>query len=182
MPDLPPPKRLPHVGPVRPEGQGPAVGYVELHCRTNFSFLEGASHADELMAQAAALGHAAVAITDRNSLAGVVRAHVAAKEAGVKLLIGAEVTPVDAGPILLWAPAHILPGVLAVSALERAGGLVGLEGTAKHYWMPLVLGGALIVALATWVIRRTRGGNAIEPARARVRQKSQRRPHEGGDP
>jgi membrane-associated protein len=72
--------------------------------------------------------------------------------------------------ILLWAPAHILPGVLAVSALDRAGGLAGLEGSAKHYWMPLVLGGALIVALAIWIIRRRQGGNAIEPAPARVRK------------
>jgi membrane-associated protein len=70
--------------------------------------------------------------------------------------------------ILLWAPAHILPGVLAVSALDQAGGLAGLEGTAKHYWMLLVLGGALIAALATWLIRRRRGGSAIEPATARV--------------
>jgi membrane-associated protein len=90
--------------------------------------------------------------------------------------------PVNIAAILLWAPAHILPGVLAVSALERAGGVAGLEGTAKHYWIPLVIGGALIVALATWLIRRRRGGNAIEPARVRVRQKSQRRPREGGDP
>ena len=73
--------------------------------------------------------------------------------------------PVNIAAILLWAPAHILPGVLAVSALERAGGLIGLEGTAKHYWMPLVLGGALIVAFVIWIIRRRRGGNAIEPAR-----------------
>ena len=77
--------------------------YAELHCRTNYSFLEGASHPDELVARAAELGLAALAITDRNSLAGVVRAHVAAKEAKLKLLIGAEITPVDAPPIVLWA-------------------------------------------------------------------------------
>ena len=77
--------------------------YAELHCRTNYSFLEGASHPDELVAQAAELGLAALAITDRNSLAGVVRAHVAAKETKLKLLIGAEITPVDAPPIVLWA-------------------------------------------------------------------------------
>ena len=56
--------------------------YAELHAKTNFSFLEGASHPDELVRRAAELGYAALAITDRNSLAGVVRAHVAAKEAG----------------------------------------------------------------------------------------------------
>ncbi len=78
-------------------------GYVELHCRSNFSFLEGASHPHELVEQAAALGHSAIAITDRNSLAGMVRAHVAAKEHRLKLLIGTEVTPLDAPPIVLWA-------------------------------------------------------------------------------
>ena len=59
--------------------------YAELHCRTNFSFLEGASHAQELVLTASELGYAALAVTDRNSLAGVVRAHGAAKDAGLKL-------------------------------------------------------------------------------------------------
>jgi len=77
---------------------------------------------------------------------------------------------VNIAAILLWAPAHILPGVLAVSALDRAGGMAGLEVTAKHYWMPLVIGGALIVALAIWAIRRRHGGTAIEPATAPVRK------------
>lgn len=77
--------------------------YAELHCRTNFSFLEGASHPDELVNQAAELSLAALAITDRNSVAGVVRAHVAAKKAGLKLLIGAEITPTDATPVILLA-------------------------------------------------------------------------------
>jgi membrane protein DedA with SNARE-associated domain len=77
--------------------------------------------------------------------------------------------PINILAILLWAPAHILPGVLAVSALDRAGGLAGLEGSAKHYWIPLVIGGALVVALVVWIVRRRHGGNAIEPARVRVR-------------
>src|SRR4029077_14548387 len=80
----------------------PPVRYVELHCKTNFSFLEGASHPDELVIQAAKLGYDGLAITDRNSLAGVVRAHVAAKKVGLKLIIGAEVTLDDAGTVLLW--------------------------------------------------------------------------------
>ncbi len=82
---------------------GTPAAYAELHCRTNFSFLEGASHADELATRAGELGYRALAVTDRNSLAGVVRAHVAAKEAGIKLLVGAELTPVDAAPVLVWA-------------------------------------------------------------------------------
>ena len=77
--------------------------YAELHCRSNFSFLEGASHPDELVNRAAELGLVALAVTDRNSLAGVVRAHVAAKEAGLKLLVGAEITPDDAPPVVLLA-------------------------------------------------------------------------------
>ncbi len=77
--------------------------YAELHCRTNFSFLEGASHSDELIARAAELRLTALAITDRNSVAGVVRAHVAAKEAKFQLLIGAEITPADTPPVVLWA-------------------------------------------------------------------------------
>src|SRR6516165_8320230 len=80
----------------------PRIRYGELRCKTNFSFLEGASHPDELVARAAELGYAALAVTDQNSLAGVVRAHVAAKEAGLKLVVGAAVTPQDAPPVLLW--------------------------------------------------------------------------------
>ncbi len=63
--------------------------YAELQVTSNFSFLRGASHPEELVMAAAALGHSAIAITDRNTLAGVVRAHVAAKEAGIRLVVGA---------------------------------------------------------------------------------------------
>src|SRR5438105_14216614 len=80
-------------------GAGPR--YVELHCQTNYSFLRGASHPDELVKRAAELGHTALAVTDHNSLAGIVRAHVAAKAAGLKLLVGAAITPEDALPVLL---------------------------------------------------------------------------------
>src|SRR5215204_2963683 len=100
MPDPQPAKRAPVP---TPPHTPPAGAYAELHCRTNFTFLEGASHPDELVARAAELGYAALAITDRDSLAGVVRAHVAAKEAGLKLLIGTAVAPLDASPLLLWA-------------------------------------------------------------------------------
>jgi len=66
--------------------------------------------------------------------------------------------------ILLWAPAHVLPGVLAVSALHHYAGIPHHTGVGKHYWMLIVVGGALVVALAVWVIRRRHGGTAIEPA------------------
>ena len=57
--------------------------YAELQVTTNFSFLRGASHPAEMAVAAAALGLEAIAVTDRNSLAGVVRAHAAAKQAGI---------------------------------------------------------------------------------------------------
>lgn len=77
--------------------------YVELHCKTNFSFLEGASHADELVEQAALLGYEGLAVTDRNSLSGVVRAFTATKDVVLKLIVGAELHPVDGPPLLVWA-------------------------------------------------------------------------------
>jgi error-prone DNA polymerase len=89
------------------------VNYAELHAKTNFSFLEGASHPDELVRRAAELGYAALAVTDRNSLAGVVRAHGVAKEVGLKLLIGAEITPDDAQPAVLLATDRAAYGRLA---------------------------------------------------------------------
>jgi membrane protein DedA with SNARE-associated domain len=67
--------------------------------------------------------------------------------------------------ILLWAPAHVLPGVLAVSALHEYGGFPHDGGIAKHYWILAVIGGALIIALVTWIIRRRHGG-AVEAAEA----------------
>jgi membrane-associated protein len=71
---------------------------------------------------------------------------------------------VNSPAVLLWAPAHVLPGVLAVTALHRYGGFTPHGGIAKHYWIATVVVGALIVALVTWVIRRRRGGGIIEPA------------------
>ena len=65
--------------------------YAELHCLSNFSFLRGASHASELVNRAVELGYSALALTDECSLAGVVRAHVAAKEhPDFKLIVGSE--------------------------------------------------------------------------------------------
>jgi error-prone DNA polymerase len=66
------------------------MSYAELHCLTNFSFLRGASHPEELVARAHELGYAALAITDECSLAGVVRAHVEAKKCNLPLIIGSE--------------------------------------------------------------------------------------------
>ena len=78
--------------------------YAELQVTTNFSFLEGASHPHELIVRAAELGLSAIAITDRNSLAGVVRAQLAARELDVKLIVGCRLTFKDGSPDLLCYP------------------------------------------------------------------------------
>jgi error-prone DNA polymerase len=77
--------------------------YAELDVTTNFSFLRGGSHGEELVAQAKALGLSAIAVTDRNTLAGVVRAHLAAKEVGIKFIVGARLD-LEAGYSLLAYP------------------------------------------------------------------------------
>lgn len=72
--------------------------YAELRCLSNYSFLRGASWPEELAARAHELGYAAIAITDECTLAGVVRAHTAAKEVGLKLLIGSQFQVQDESP------------------------------------------------------------------------------------
>jgi membrane-associated protein len=59
--------------------------------------------------------------------------------------------------ILLWAAAHVLPGVLAVSALHEYAGIPHHTGIGKHYWILTVIGGALVVSTAAWIIRRRHG-------------------------
>jgi error-prone DNA polymerase len=78
-------------------------GFAELAVTTNFSFLRGGSHPEELVAAAARLGLAGIAVADRNTLAGVVRGHVAAKEAGFRYAVGCRLVFRDHAPdILAW--------------------------------------------------------------------------------
>ena len=76
--------------------------YAELQCTSHFSFLRGASSCDELFVQAAALGIGALGIVDRNSLAGIVRAHIAAKETGVRLVVGCRLDLADGTALLVY--------------------------------------------------------------------------------
>ncbi|MGH6620947.1 MAG: PHP domain-containing protein, partial [Alphaproteobacteria bacterium] len=76
--------------------------YAELQVTTNFSFLRGASHAHELVLKAIELGHAAIAVADRNTLAGVVRMHIAAKEEGVRLVVGVRLDLLDGASLLAF--------------------------------------------------------------------------------
>ena len=84
--------------------------YAELHALSNFSFQRGASHAEELVARAHALGYRAIAMTDECSVAGVVRAHVAAKAQGLQLLPGAEFLLQADWPIRLVVLPHNAAG------------------------------------------------------------------------
>ena len=84
-----------------PEPRLPA--YAELHCLSNFTFLRGASHPEELVRQAHSLGYGALALTDECSFAGAVRAHVAARELGFELILGAEFKLEDGLQLFLLA-------------------------------------------------------------------------------
>jgi error-prone DNA polymerase len=77
-------------------------GYVELQVTSNYSFLRGASHVEELFAQAAMLGYRALAVTDRNSLAGLARAHQRAKESDVRLVLGCRLDLTDGVSLLVY--------------------------------------------------------------------------------
>ncbi|WP_051709660.1 error-prone DNA polymerase [Andreprevotia chitinilytica] len=99
-----------------PTSSAIAIGlpdYAELHCLSNFSFQRGASRASELAERAKSMGYAALAVTDECSLAGIVRAHQAAKEAGLKLLVGAEFTLLDGLKLVLIAPDRVAYGDLS---------------------------------------------------------------------
>jgi len=78
--------------------------YAELHAISNFTFLRGASHPEELVRQAHALGYRALAVTDECSLAGIVRAHVEARELDFNLICGSEFTLDDNTRLVLLAP------------------------------------------------------------------------------
>src|SRR5579864_7369141 len=77
--------------------------YAELHCLSNFSFLRGASHPEELVERAKSQGYAALALTDECTLAGAVRAHLAAKDAGLPLILGSELALADGTKLVLLA-------------------------------------------------------------------------------
>src|SRR3954468_8613740 len=87
--------------------------YAELAALSNFTFLEGASHPQELVAQARALGHAAIGIADRNSFAGLVRGTVAARQEGIRFVPGARVTLADGCEYLAWPTDRAAYGRLA---------------------------------------------------------------------
>jgi error-prone DNA polymerase len=107
------------------------MSYAELQITSNFSFLRGGSHPHELVEQAAAYGYEAVAITDRNTLSGIVRAHMAAKKVGIKFIPACRIDLLD-GPSLLAYPTN-QDAYGRLSALLTVGNLRAEKGECKLY-------------------------------------------------
>ncbi len=106
--------------------------YVELHCKSNFSFLEGASHAHELAERAIELGYSGLSISDRDTLAGIVRAHTACGDLNLRFIVGCELNPVDGPPIV------VLPidrtGYADLTRLLSIGRLRAAKGSSCVSW------------------------------------------------
>jgi error-prone DNA polymerase len=107
------------------------MSYTELQVTTNFSFLRGASHPEEMVQQAADLGYTAIAVTDRNTLAGIVRGHVAAKKANIRYIPACRLDLQD-GPSLLAFPTNI-QAYASLSGLLTMGNLRAEKGDCHLY-------------------------------------------------
>ncbi|MYF07122.1 MAG: DNA polymerase III subunit alpha, partial [Rhodospirillaceae bacterium] len=125
----------------------PVPAYAELQVTTNFSFLRGGSHPEELVMRAAELGYRAIGIADRNTLAGVVRAHSAAKRAGLTLLVGARLDLQD-GISLLCFPQD-KPAYARLSGLLTLGKRRAEKGDCRLWLrdLPELAGGQCVVVL-----------------------------------
>jgi error-prone DNA polymerase len=108
-----------------------SMKYTELQVTTNFSFLRGASHPEEMVEQAAAFGYDAIAITDHNTFAGIVRAHTAARKSGVRVIPGCQLDLLD-GPSLIALPTNI-EAYARISALLTLGNLRTEKGSCILY-------------------------------------------------
>ncbi len=105
--------------------------YTELQITTNFSFLRGGSHPEELVEQAAALGYTEIAITDHNTLAGIVRAHSAARKAGIRIIPGCHLELQDGPPLLAYPTDK--DAYARLSALLSTGNLRTEKGKCELY-------------------------------------------------
>jgi error-prone DNA polymerase len=106
--------------------------YVPLWCKSNFSFLEGASHPDELIEEAHRLGLPGLAVTDRDGVYGIVRAHVKARELGLRLIVGSQVTAEAESTIILLAQDR--SGYANLCRLLTAGRLRSEKGESAVTW------------------------------------------------
>ena len=144
-----------------------AMRYAELDITTNFSFLRGGSHPEELVATARALGLEAIAVTDHNSLAGVVRAHLAAKEVGIKFVVGARLDLQDAPSLLVYPTTRAAYGrlcrllTLGQRRAEKGQCTLTLADVAAH------AEGLICIALPP---ASERGPLAFEPQLRRIKE------------
>ena len=111
------------------------MNYTELYVTTNFSFLEGASHPEEFIEQAANHGYKEIGITDRNSFAGIVRAHAAASK--VKLIPGCKIDLLDSTSLLAYPTNK--DAYSQISALLTTGNLRAEKGKCHLYKMMYTL-------------------------------------------
>jgi error-prone DNA polymerase len=119
--------------------------YAELQCTSHFSFLRGASSNDELFAQAATLGIEALAIVDRNSLAGIVRAHEAARTTGVRLIVGCRLDLADGSSFLVYPTDR--PAYARLCRLLSLGKKRGGKAKCQLDWPDLVAYGDGLIAV-----------------------------------
>ena len=119
--------------------------YAELHCTSHFSFLRGASSCDELFARAADLGIAALAITDHHSLAGIVRAHEAARATGVRLIVGCRLDLDDSLPVLVYPTDR--PAYARLCRLLTLGKKRGGKAKCRLSWFDLAASSAGLIAI-----------------------------------
>ncbi|MGV3632250.1 MAG: error-prone DNA polymerase [Bacteroidota bacterium] len=105
--------------------------YTELQVTSNFTFLRGGSHPEELVQQAAKLGYDAIAITDRNTLAGVVRAHTAARNYSIRIIIGCRLELLDGSPLLAYPTDQ--PAYARLCTLLSEGNLRAEKGQCHLY-------------------------------------------------
>ena len=129
------------------------TAYAELQCVSNFCFLRGASAPEELVVTAKALGLAALALTNRNSLAGVVRAHAKAKELGLKFILGCRLDFADGSPSVLCYPTN-REAYGRLARLLTVGQMRAEKGGCELLWGDLVEHGEgqLIIVVAPGVI------------------------------
>ncbi|MGA8076278.1 MAG: PHP domain-containing protein, partial [Xanthobacteraceae bacterium] len=114
--------------------------YAELAVTTNFSFLRGASHPQEMVAQADALGLTAIGIADRNSFAGVVRAYGEARNRSLKLLVGTRLVTVEGFEVLAYPTDRAAYGRLC--RLITAGNLQAKKGECRLTFTQILSAGA----------------------------------------
>ena len=110
--------------------------YVELHSKSNFSFLLGASHPHELVERAAEIGYEGLALTDIASVAGVVRGFTPAKELGLQYIVGTEVHLTDAPALVLWPSDRAAYGRMC--RLISRGRMRAEKGTCQLSWSDVV--------------------------------------------